>query len=91
MKARYELKDLAITLSNVTLKNAAESYVLLKATDENENELTIEFSHEQAKLLEAQFAEVNRRRKNHNYQAQYMNDELEEEYNLFNIDTFKEE
>ncbi|MFF2857644.1 hypothetical protein, partial [Peribacillus sp. NPDC058002] len=63
MKARYELANMNLTVSNVTLRNAADSYVLLKAADDQNNEITIKLSHEQAEFLEAELREVNRRRR----------------------------
>ena len=55
MKARYELANMNLTVSNVTLRNAADSYVLLKAADDqNNNEITIKLSHGQAEFLEAE-------------------------------------
>lgn len=50
MKARYELANMNLTVSNVTLRNAADSYVLLKAADDQNNEITIKLSHDQAEL-----------------------------------------
>ncbi len=63
MKARYELANMNLTVSNVTLRNAADSYVLLKAADDQNNEITIKLSHEQAEFLEAELRDVNRRRR----------------------------
>ncbi|WP_260285012.1 hypothetical protein [Peribacillus aracenensis] len=93
MKARYELANMNLTVSNVTLRNAADSYVLLKAADDQNNEITIKLSHEQAEFLEAELREVNRRRRENspdisgNDQEQ-MNDD--DSFNLFSIDLFNE-
>jgi hypothetical protein len=99
MRARYELNDMNLTLSNVTLRDAAESYVLLKASDETGNEVTIKISHEQAEYLETEFKDLNRRR--HGYKPAELRRqdpveesreaEAEEEYNLFNMDLFPDE
>ncbi|MFA1710459.1 hypothetical protein ACDX66_01940 [Peribacillus frigoritolerans] len=93
MKARYELANMNLTVSNVTLRNAADSYVLLKAADDQNNEITIKLSHEQAEFLEAELKEVNRRRKENspditgNDQEHITDDDS---FNLFSIDLFNE-
>ncbi|MFJ7469663.1 hypothetical protein ACIQWI_13995 [Peribacillus frigoritolerans] len=93
MKARYELANMNLTVSNVTLRNAADSYVLLKAADDQNNEITIKLSHEQAEFLEAELREVNRRRKENspditgNDQEHITDDDS---FNLFSIDLFNE-
>ncbi len=92
MKARYELNEMNLTLSNVTLRDAAESYVLLKAIDENKNEVTIKLSHDQAEFLEEEFHELNLRRKGHTSEPliQVQEEEEDIEYNLFSEDFFSE-
>lgn len=93
MKARYELVNMNLTVSNVTLRNAADSYVLLKAADDQNNEITIKLSHEQAEFLEAELREVNRRRRENspditgNDQERMTDDDS---FNLFSIDLFNE-
>lgn len=93
MKARYELANMNLTVSNVTLRNAADSYVLLKAADDQNNEITIKLSHEQAEFLEAELREVNRRRRENspditgNDQEHITDDDS---FNLFSIDLFNE-
>ncbi|MBD8137396.1 MULTISPECIES: hypothetical protein [Peribacillus] len=93
MKARYELANMNLTVSNVTLRNAADSYVLLKAADDQNNEITIKLSHEQAEFLEAELREVNRRRRENspditgNDQERITDDDS---FNLFSIDLFSE-
>ncbi|MEB2494321.1 hypothetical protein SOP93_24805 [Peribacillus frigoritolerans] len=93
MKARYELANMNLTVSNVTLRNAADSYVLLKAADDQNNEITIKLSHEQAEFLEAELREVNRRRRENspditgNDQERITDDDS---FNLFSIDLFNE-
>ncbi len=93
MKARYELANMNLTVSNVTLRNAADSYVLLKAADDQNNEITIKLSHEQAEFLEAELREVNRRRRENspditgNDQERMTDDDS---FNLFSIDLFNE-
>ncbi|GAB6255085.1 hypothetical protein [Peribacillus sp. N1] len=93
MKARYELANMNLTVSNVTLRNAADSYVLLKAADDQNNEITIKLSHEQAEFLEAELREVNRRRRENspditgNDQVRINDDDS---FNLFSIDLFNE-
>ncbi|MEY8732518.1 hypothetical protein AB9M92_09695 [Peribacillus frigoritolerans] len=93
MKARYELANMNLTVSNVTLRNAAHSYVLLKAADDQNNEITIKLSHEQAEFLEAELREVNRRRRENspditgNDQERITDDDS---FNLFSIDLFNE-
>ncbi|MET1178802.1 hypothetical protein ABG775_12700 [Peribacillus simplex] len=93
MKARYELANMNLTVSNVTLRNAADSYVLLKAADDQNNEITIKLSHEQAEFLEAELREVNRRRRENSpdisgYDQERINDD--DSFNLFSIDLFNE-
>ncbi|MGE7765732.1 hypothetical protein [Peribacillus sp. NPDC096540] len=94
MKARYELENMNLTLSNVTLRNAADSYVLLKAADDhNNNEITIKLSHGQAEFLEAELREVNRRRKGNSSEISGHNQESlndDDSFNLFSIDLFDE-
>lgn len=94
MKARYELENMNLTLSNVTLRNAADSYVLLKAADDhNNNEITIKLSHGQAEFLEAELREVNRRRKENSSEIFRHNQESlndDDSFNLFSIDLFNE-
>ncbi|MGG4263819.1 hypothetical protein [Peribacillus simplex] len=90
MKARYELANMNLTLNNVTLRNAADSYVLLKATDDqNDNEITIKLSHGQAEFLEVELREVNRRRRENSSEVSgYDQDRLNDDdsFNLFSID-----
>ncbi|TKH03008.1 hypothetical protein FC682_19540 [Peribacillus simplex] len=93
MKARYELANMNLTVSNVTLRNAADSYVLLKAADDQNNEITIKLSHEQAEFLEAELREVNRRRRENSpditgNDQECINDD--DSFNLFSIDLFNE-
>ncbi|MDR0137525.1 hypothetical protein RFW18_07160 [Metabacillus idriensis] len=93
MKARYELNNMNLTLSNVTLRDSVDSYVLLKAADENNNEVTIKLSHDQAEFLEAEFKDLNRRRKSYSDTVRAIDKEEEEEdsYNLFSSEFFNEE
>lgn len=90
MKARYELINMNLTLSNVTLRNSVDSYVLFKASDENNNEVTIKLSHQQADFLEAEFTDLNRRRKGHCLEPIIDDDDacIDESYNLFNGEFF---
>ncbi|MDO7487306.1 hypothetical protein ACIQYG_20240 [Peribacillus sp. NPDC096622] len=93
MKARYELANMNLTVSNVTLRNAADSYVLLKAADDQNNEITIKLSHEQAEFLETELREVNRRRRENSpditgNDQERINDD--DSFNLFSIDLFNE-
>ncbi|MCK1983225.1 MULTISPECIES: hypothetical protein [Peribacillus] len=93
MKARYELANMNLTVSNVTLRNAADSYVLLKAADDQNNEITIKLSHEQAEFLEAELRDVNRRRRENSpdisgNDQERINDD--DSFNLFSIDLFNE-
>ncbi|AOH54889.1 hypothetical protein ABE28_011040 [Peribacillus muralis] len=93
MKARYELANMNLTLSNVTLRNAADSYVLLKAADEQKNEITIKLSHAQAEFLEAELREVNRRRRESGPDISGYDREHEDgddSFNLFSMDLFNE-
>ncbi|MCM3595734.1 hypothetical protein M4D55_08070 [Metabacillus idriensis] len=93
MKARYELTNMNLTLSNVTLRDSVDSYVLLKAADKNNNEVTIKLSHDQAEFLEAEFKDLNRRRKSYSDTVRSVDKEEEEEdsYNLFSSEFFNEE
>ncbi|PLR79847.1 hypothetical protein CVD25_09650 [Bacillus canaveralius] len=59
MKVRYQIKNLYLKVGNVTRDQ--ESYVLLKAFDDSNNEIVLELTHEQAGFLEDQFYEANRR------------------------------
>lgn len=61
MKVRYEITDVSLKISNVTLPKAEDSYVLLTASDEMKNELVFALSHEQAEHLENELYEANRR------------------------------
>ena len=91
MKARYELEDMNITVSNVTLRNAADSYVLLKAADtQGQNEITIKLSHEQSEFLEAELRDANRRRKENVGHSQERWQEEEDSFNLFSLDFLDE-
>ncbi|XGZ09110.1 hypothetical protein ACDZ29_22980 [Peribacillus sp. RS7] len=94
MKARYELANMNLTVSNVTLRNAADSYVLLKAADDqNNNEITIKLSHGQAEFLETELREVNRRRRENSSEISGNDQERindDDSFNLFSIDLFNE-
>lgn len=93
MKARYELANMNLTVSNVTLRNAADSYVLLKAADDQNNEITIKLSHEQAEFLEAELREVNRRRRENSPDITGNDQEVindDDSFNLFSVDLFNE-
>ncbi|RFU70554.1 hypothetical protein D0469_06395 [Peribacillus saganii] len=59
MKLRLEIKNLYLRVGNVTRDN--ESYVLMTAYDDSNNEIVLELTHEQAGFLEDQFLAVNRR------------------------------
>lgn len=83
MKVRFEIQDMKITLSNVTLPEAIESYVLMKAVDDSGNEITLEMSHEQAVFLQDEFKDLNRRRLEHAYEGA---SHMPETYDLFNFD-----
>ena len=91
MKARYELNEMNLTLSNVTLRDAAESYVLLKAIMKIKMN-DIKLSHDQAEFLEEEFHELNLRRKGHTSEPliQVQEEEEDIEYNLFSEDFFSE-
>ncbi|WP_375088805.1 hypothetical protein [Peribacillus sp. RS7] len=83
-----------LTVSNVTLRNAADSYVLLKAADDqNNNEITIKLSHGQAEFLETELREVNRRRRENSSEISGNDQERindDDSFNLFSIDLFNE-
>ncbi|MGW6432282.1 hypothetical protein ACWFPQ_02985 [Peribacillus butanolivorans] len=92
MKTRYELENMNLTLCNVTLRNAADSYVLLKAADDHNN-ITIKLSNGQAEFLEAELREVNRHRKENSSEISGHNQESlndDDSFNLFSIDLFNE-
>jgi hypothetical protein len=59
MRVRFEIKNLYLKVGNVTRDN--QSYVLLRAYDDTNNEIVLELTHEQAGFLEDQFYEANRR------------------------------
>ncbi len=65
MKARYDIQHMNLKVSNVTLPQAEDSYVLIKAFDENQNEIVIELSHDQAEDLQIELYEAIRRREHH--------------------------
>jgi hypothetical protein len=65
MKARYGLSDMTLKISNVTPREAENSYVLITASDGDDNEIVFELSYEQAERLEAELFEANRRRNDH--------------------------
>ncbi|MFS0781864.1 hypothetical protein [Bacillus sp. 1P06AnD] len=87
MKARFEVQDMKMTLSNVTLPEGVESYVLMKATDGSGNEITLEMSHEQAAFLEQEFKDLNRRRSEHLYEP---SEAETPDFNLFNFTNVEE-
>jgi hypothetical protein len=60
MRVRYGLQDVNLKISNVNPPEH-ESYVLLTAADEDNNEISFALSHEQAELLENELFEANRR------------------------------
>jgi hypothetical protein len=64
MKVRYQIGDINLKINNVTLPKAEDSYVLITATDEN-NEIIFALSHEQSEFLEYRLYEANRRRRAH--------------------------
>lgn len=64
MKVRYEVSDVSIKISNVTPRDA-ESYILLTASDEHNNEIAFALSLKQAEYVENELYEANRRRKEH--------------------------
>ncbi|PLT33186.1 hypothetical protein [Bacillus sp. V5-8f] len=59
MRVRFEIKNLYLKVGNVSRDN--QSYVLLRAYDDSNNEIVLELTHEQAGFLEDQFYEANRR------------------------------
>ncbi|MFY4776593.1 hypothetical protein [Metabacillus sp. RGM 3146] len=59
MRVRFEIKNLNIRVGNVT--RDSQSYVLLTAYDDSNNEIVLELTHEQAGFLEDQFYEANLR------------------------------
>jgi hypothetical protein len=61
MKVRYEISDVTLKISNVTLPKAEDSYVLLTASDEHRNEVVFALTHAQAERLENELYEANRR------------------------------
>jgi hypothetical protein len=62
MKVRYELTDVNLKISNVTPREAEESYVLIRLADDNNNEVVFALSHDQAEHLETELYEARRRR-----------------------------
>jgi poly-gamma-glutamate capsule biosynthesis protein CapA/YwtB (metallophosphatase superfamily) len=62
MKVRYELTDVNLKISNVTPREAEESYVLIRLADDNNNEVVFALSHNQAEHLEIELYEAHRRR-----------------------------
>jgi hypothetical protein len=63
-KVRYEFTDVNLKISNVTPREAEESYVLIRVSDED-NEIVFALSHEKAEYLENELYEANRRWKEH--------------------------
>jgi hypothetical protein len=64
MKVRYEFTDVNLKISNVTPREAEESYVLIRVSDQD-NEIVLALSHEKAEYLENELYEANRRWKEH--------------------------
>jgi hypothetical protein len=62
MKVRYEITDVNLKISNVTPREAEESYVLISVADDNDNEVVFALSPNQAELLENELYEAHRRR-----------------------------
>jgi hypothetical protein len=65
MKVRYQISDMNLKISNVTLPEAGKSYILITASDGKNNEIVFELSPEQAEHVENELYEANRRRKEH--------------------------
>jgi hypothetical protein len=65
MKVRYEITDVNLKISNVTPREAEESYVLIRVADETNAEIVFALSHEQAEHLENELNEANRRWRMH--------------------------
>jgi hypothetical protein len=80
MKVRYEVSDVNLKISNVTPRDA-ESYILLTASDEQNNEIVIALSHEKAEYLENELYEANRRWKEHSSatSTQHVEDDTDEQ------------
>jgi hypothetical protein len=80
MKVRYEFTDVNLKISNVTPREAEESYVLIRVSDED-NEIVFALSHEKAEYLENELYEANRRWKEHSSSGstQYVKDDANEQ------------
>jgi hypothetical protein len=62
MRVRYEITDVNLKISNVTPREAEDSYVLMRVADDKNNEVVFALSHEQADHLENELYEARRRR-----------------------------
>jgi hypothetical protein len=63
MRLRLEVKNLHLKVGNVS--HDGQSYVLLRAYDDTNNDIVMELTHEQAGWLEDQFYNANRRWEEH--------------------------
>ncbi|TJY42781.1 hypothetical protein E5161_08035 [Cohnella pontilimi] len=61
-KVRYEIGDIHLRANNMSPKDA-DSYVLIKATDDFGNEIAFALSDVEADHLEMELSEANRRRR----------------------------
>jgi hypothetical protein len=89
MKVRYEFTDVNLKISNVTPREAEESYVLIRVSDED-NEIVFALSHEKAEYLENELYEANRRWKEHSSAAstQHVKEDTDEQYMTHDYDQF---
>ncbi len=85
MKVRYGLSNMDLKISNVTPRETQDSYVLITAYDENNNEIAFALSHEQAERLEIELYEANRRWREHsaNMSIQYAEPGTESNERMF--------
>jgi hypothetical protein len=88
VKVRYEITDVNLKISNVTPREEEKSYVLIKVSDENNNEIVFALSHEKAEYLENELYEANRRWKEHSsyVSTQHVKDAINEQVFLHNDD-----
>ncbi|MDB5055997.1 MAG: hypothetical protein JWM44_4047 [Bacilli bacterium] len=89
-KVRYEFTDVNLKISNVTPREAEESYVLIRVSDED-NEIVFALSHEKAEYLENELYEANRRWKEHSSSSiQNVKDDADEQILSHHHDQFSD-
>lgn len=91
MRVRYDIQDMSLKISNVTLPKAEDSYVLITISDQSNHEIVIELSREQAEYLQDELYVANRRRREYSSPTRAALNEMytSEPVNEENIDLLK--